>query len=319
MDFDKLSKEERYDALTEMADMYYNQGNTQIEIADHFGTSRFKIAKLLQDARNEQIVEIKINFANERNKSMEQELLDRFPLKKAIVVNTQYTPYLNSLQQVGQIGASYLNKLLVPHSTLGITWGKTIQTVISRLPQIAHNPVTTVQLTGHISLSNPASESRELLRTVASSYFGSVHYLNAPLYINDAELRHKLLAEPDIFNTLCRAKEMTAVLTGIGGKSSLPMTNPIFRSYLTPKDVNAIDNCCGSIYGLVLDKSGLPANIDLNQKLMAVPFDDILHTPHRIGVAYGRHKIDIITKVIRHQYVNELITDTDTALALLEY
>ena len=53
MDFDKLSKKERYDALTEMADLYYNQGKTQVEIAEHFETTRFKVAKLLQDARAE--------------------------------------------------------------------------------------------------------------------------------------------------------------------------------------------------------------------------------------------------------------------------
>lgn len=120
MDLDKLSRKERYDALAEMADMFYNQGKTQVEIADHFETTRFKVAKLLQDARNEQIVEIKVNFSNERNKSMEQELISKYGLKKAIVFNTQYTPYIDSLKQVGQVGSTYLAQLLVPGSVIGI-------------------------------------------------------------------------------------------------------------------------------------------------------------------------------------------------------
>lgn len=319
MDFDKLSKKERYDAMTEMADMYYNQGKTQVEIADYFDTTRFKIAKLLQDARNEQIVEIKINFSNERNKSIEQELLDAFPLKKAIVVNTQYTPYLDSLRQVGQVGSAYLSKLLLPQSVLGIAWGKTIQTVIGQLPQKAHNPIYTVQLAGYIPLSNPAADSRELVRHAASSYFGSIHYFNTPLYINNPDLKSGILAEPDLYNTLCKAKELSVVLTGIGGRSSLPLTNPVFRPYLTQRDIDATENCCGSIFGYVLDKSGQIADIDLNKKLMAVPIDDILRTPHRIAVMSGRHKVDITALAIKNQFINEIITDTDTALNLLEH
>ena len=35
MDFERLTRQERYDALTEIADMYYNQGKTQAEIANH--------------------------------------------------------------------------------------------------------------------------------------------------------------------------------------------------------------------------------------------------------------------------------------------
>lgn len=319
MDFERLSKKERYDALTEMADMYYNQGKTQVEIADHFDTSRFKVAKLLQDARNEQIVEIKINFSNERNKSMEQELLDTLPLKKAIVVNTQYTPYIDSLRQVGQVGAAYLNKLLVPNSVLGISWGKTIQTVVGQLPQKAHNPIAAVQLAGFIPLSNPAAESRELVRAAASAYFGAIHYLNTPLYINSPEVRSQLLAEPDIHNTLCKAAELSVILTGIGGRSSLPLLSPFFRPYLTARDIAAADNCGGSIFGYVLDKSGQIADIDLNRKLMAAPIDDILAAPHRIAVVYGRHKAEITALAIKNQFINELVTDTDTALTLLEH
>ena len=90
MDTERLAEKERYDMLAEMADLYYNQGKTQSEIAKYFDTNRFRVAKLLQDARNEQIVEIKINYANERNKALEAELKENLPLDKAIVVNTQY-------------------------------------------------------------------------------------------------------------------------------------------------------------------------------------------------------------------------------------
>lgn len=40
-------EKERYDMLAEMADMYYNQGKTQSEIARYFEINRFRVAKLI--------------------------------------------------------------------------------------------------------------------------------------------------------------------------------------------------------------------------------------------------------------------------------
>ncbi len=318
MDFEKLSKEERFDVLTEMADMFYNRGMTQIEIAQKFHTTRFKVAKLIQDARNEKIVEIRINYSTERNKSMEKELMRVYPLRKVLVVNTENSPYLDGLRQIGKVCADYLMRLLVPRSVLGLTWGKTIQTVVGQLPQIAHNPVFAVQLTGYFPLPNPASESHSLVQAVSSAFFGRAYFLNTPLYMNNLRLRSELMAEPDVLSTLVKAKEMDVVLTGIGGYSSLPLSNPALKAYLTAKDIAAASRCIGSIYGYVLDKEGKIADVDLNGKLVAVPLEDILHTAHRIGVAYGRHKVEITAKAIQNGYVNELVTDTQTAMHLLD-
>ena len=264
MDFDKLSKEERYDTLTEMADLYYNQGKTQVEIAEYFGISRFKVAKLIQDARNEQIVEIKINYSNERNASLEKELKNAYSLAAALVVNTEYCSYIDSMNKIGAVGADYLK------------------------------------------------------RAVTAAYFGTPYFLNMPLYVNNPELRMQMMKEPDILHTLYKAREMSVVLTGIGSKSSLPLINPKFRPYITNADTLAAEECIGSIYGLVLDKTGHVADIDLNKKLIAVPLDDILSAQHRIAIASGRHKTEVVSKAMKNGYVNEIVTNTETALRLID-
>ena len=71
MDIDRLQDKERRDILAQMAEMYYNQGRTQSEIADHFGTNRFRVARMIQEAKQERIVEIRIHFSDERNKGLE--------------------------------------------------------------------------------------------------------------------------------------------------------------------------------------------------------------------------------------------------------
>lgn len=318
MDLEKLTEKERYDVLTDIADQYYNKGKTQSEIADLYETNRFKIARLLQDARAEQIVEIRINYSNERNIQLEKELKEQFALQKALVVNTQYSPYLDSLYQIGKIGADYLKKILTPGSCLGITWGKTIYSIISQLSGNTHNPVAAVQMTGCLKLPNPAAESRELVRMVAAAYYGTCHYIDAPLYVRSAEFKQELMDEPVIQNTLKKAESMTAVITGIGSLSSLPVSQPVFAPYVSASDLERMNDYLGSIYGYILDNRGRITDIEMNRKVVAAPIETILNIPHRFAVVYGRHKAEVTYHALRNRLVNEILTDTDTALNLLE-
>lgn len=316
MDIDKLNEKERYDMLAEMADLYYNQGKTQSEIARYFETNRFRVAKLLQDARNEQIVEIRINYSNERNTVLEAEVQQKLSLNKVIVVNSQYATYTDSLNQMGKAGAAYLGKLLQRNRVIGLTWGKTIGSVVAQLPTVVGHPVDAVQMTGYLKTANASVDARELVRQVAAAYNGDYFYLNTPLYMKNAAVMEALAEEPIIREALDMTRQMDVILSGIGGKSSLPTENPLIRPYLDEADRKVA--CGGSLYGFVLDADGKAASIDLNRRRMGAELEDIMRVPHRVVVACGRHKADILKKAAQNGLYNELVTDSDTALHILE-
>lgn len=316
MDIDRLNEKERYDMLAEMADLYYNQGKTQADIARYFETNRFRVAKLLQDARNEQVVEIRINYSNKRNSVLEEEVKKRLSLDKAVVVNSQYATYTDSLTQMGQAGAAYLGKLLQKNHVLGLTWGKTIGSVVSQLSTVVGHPVDAVQMTGYMKTANASVDTRELVRQVAAAYNGDYYYLNTPLYMKNQTVMDSLGEEPVIREALEMTKKMDVILSGIGGRSSLPTENPLIRPYL--EDADRAYPCSGSLYGFVLDTDGKVADISLNRRRMGADLSDIMEVPHRIVVACGRHKTEILKKAARNGLYNELVTDSDTALHILE-
>ncbi len=318
MSVEYMSEKEKYEILAEIADMYYNQGKTQAEIAKYFGTNRFRVAKMLQDARAEQVVEIHIHYSNERNKELEKELKEAFGLSKALVVNTQYIPYIDSLKQIGKVGANYLSRLLVPDAVIGVMWGKTIHSVVSQLKAPAHNPITAVQLTGYPSLNNPAIDPVELVRLLATSYNGAYRYMMAPLYVSSPELKEKLLQEPVIRKAIDQTKHMDVVLSGIGGISSLPLSNPAVSDYVTEDDRKKAADSIGSLYGYVLDRDGCVADLELNKKLVAADLKDVLAVPHRLVVACGRHKADVMRLAMEKGLFNEVLTDVDTAINILK-
>lgn len=318
MNIERMNDRERYDVIVEMADLYYKQGKTQAEIARIFETNRFRVAKLLQDALAERIVEIHIKYSTERNKAAEQALMDRFGLQKAIVVNTQYVSQMENLSQMGKVGAAYVARLLEQETTIGVAWGKTVHSVVDQLPNAVSGSVHAVQLTGDPKLSNPTVDARELVRTIAARMNGAYYYLNCPLYINAPGIRRELRQEPAIADTLRAAEKMDVVLSGIGGNSSLPLRNPVVYPYLTDADRAAADRCIGSIYGYTLGEDGRVADIGLNHKVMSVPMAAILRANHRIVVANGRHKVDVLCRAAGAGLYNELITDNDTALRMLQ-
>ncbi len=319
MNIDKLLENDRVEIMADIANQYYNLGKNQSEIADAYQTNRFKIAKLLQDARNEQIVEIRIRSPHEFSPAIEQDLLNAFPLKKAIVVNTQFSPYVDSLRQIGEAGADYLSRILHEHSVFGVTWGKTIYSVITQMPCVHGKNISVIQMAGNFKLQNPSTDSRALVPQIASLYNGTYHFLDAPLYIKDPALKSALMSEPGIQDTLSLTRTMDIVLTGVGGLSSLPISNPVFAPYVTPADRKHEENCIGSLYGYVLDRNGEIADIPLNQKVIAASMEHILLTKHRLAVVYGRHKAKITAIAIKRQLINEILTDTDTARTLLHH
>jgi len=71
-----------------VARRYYLDGRSKVEIAEEFGLSRFKVARLLDAARESGLVRIEIRHQGEIDVDLSARLQDRFGLQHSIVVDT---------------------------------------------------------------------------------------------------------------------------------------------------------------------------------------------------------------------------------------
>src|SRR3954447_15302797 len=71
-----------------VARRYYLDGKSKIEIADEFKLSRFKIARLLEEARSSGLVRIEIGRPGAVDLDLSGELRSAYGLLHAIVVDT---------------------------------------------------------------------------------------------------------------------------------------------------------------------------------------------------------------------------------------
>ena len=74
-----------FELLARLADRYYVDGQTQVEIAREFALSRPKVQRLLEQARLTHVVEIRIEAPPWLNLDLEAQLREAFRLSDAIV------------------------------------------------------------------------------------------------------------------------------------------------------------------------------------------------------------------------------------------
>ena len=313
-EYEKMDDVEKLRFLAKLSDMYYNMNMTQVEIANKFSTTRFKISKFLQEARYKNVVEININEPREREFDIENELKKQFGLKDAIVLNNKFLQKEEIIYSIGKLGAEYIDNIISDNSIVGILWGKTIRSIIENLRPQKKLPITAVQVMGAAAKDNPLVDSQELIRKFANAYGGKYKYLYAPLYIENDYVRKALMHEPVINDTLFLANKCDIIITGIGTVDSI-FASSLWSNYFIKsrdkylKESDIIGCTCGYLY----NKDGNYVDIDLNKNLIGIDANILSHVNYIIGVAIGKFKAEAILGALKGKHINVLITDDDTA------
>jgi len=316
--YEKMNETEQLKFLANLANMYYEQNMTQSEIAEKMSTSRFKVAKFLQEARDKNVVEIIINQPMERSREIENLLLQHFNLSDVIVLNNNTMSYDDTVHALGKLGAEYIDSIITESSVVGILWGKTISSVIKQMNPKNKIPITAVQVLGAAAKDNPTVDSPELIRKFANIYGGKYKYLYAPLYIENDIARKSILQEPVFSDTLFLASKCDIVLTGIGTIDAL-FSSTLWSNYLGENKNFYVNShkSIGCIYARLYDINGDLVDIDINSKVIGADLNTINQVKYKIGVAGGKYKAQAILGALRGNYVNVLITDDSTASKVL--
>src|SRR5437773_5583122 len=148
-----------------VARRYYLDGRSKIEIADEFGISRFKVARLLDAARASGLVRIEIGYPGVVEVDLSRQLQEAFELKHAIVIDTSDDDQGSLRQHLGKAAAELLSEILTAEDVLGLAWARSVSAMATALTQLAPAPV--VQLTGPLSRPDGDHGSVDVAREVA--------------------------------------------------------------------------------------------------------------------------------------------------------
>src|SRR5918994_6662202 len=95
-----------------IARRYYLDGRSKIEIAEEFGLNRFKVARLLDQARESGLVRIEIRHQGGIDVDLSARLQERFGLQHSIVVDTPDDDVESLREHLGRAAAQLLAELI---------------------------------------------------------------------------------------------------------------------------------------------------------------------------------------------------------------
>ncbi|WP_409295305.1 sugar-binding transcriptional regulator [Peribacillus sp. SCS-26] len=311
MENDKLSK------VIEAAKLYYLLDYNQSEIAKKLGVSRPTVSRLLQSAKEKGIVQIRIVDSMLDSEKMENELEQKFNLKKAVVTSVpQYENHVIK-NYLGEAAADYLGEIVKDGDVIGVTWGTTLYHIGLELKQKYVRDVKVVQLKGGVSHSETSTYASEVLYLFGKAYNTPPIHLPLPAIVDHVVVKRAMEADRHIKKILDlgKAANIAVFTTGPIKPDSL-----LFQlDYFSEEDLKMIyEHAAGDICSRFYNKDGEVCNESLDERTLGIDLQELKRKEYSILVAGGEHKINGIYGALRGGYANVLITDQMTAQFLLD-
>lgn len=311
-----MDKEE---LLIEIATLYYYDGLTQRGIAKRFGISRSNVSRLLTEARQRGIVEIKVKQKIQLDYDLQKEIVNMFHLKDARILKSSKLNYKEMLKKLGAIATGYLKTILGKVSIIGMSWGTALYEVVNAFEPEVYKDIEVIQMIGGIGAVNPDIDGTELARRLAEKVGGRYRYLHAPLIVENAGIKRVMMQERNVKGTLEKVKKADIAIVGIG--STNPNVSSLIRAgYLNKKDLSEIKKlgAIGDVCAKHFDIYGNLCQIDLNERVIGINIEELKKINYVIGIAGGKVKASAILGVLRGSYINVLISDDQAISEVLK-
>ncbi|MCC1481104.1 sugar-binding transcriptional regulator [Roseibaca sp. Y0-43] len=298
--------------------LHYVGGLRQAEVAKRLGVPSVKAHRLIQKAVAEGAVKVSIEGDMVECVELEAALCERFGL-----ATCEVAPCLEEdglpLRALGAAGASWLRRCLEQgeDTTIGISHGRTLTAAVRSLSHLSLPDLRFVSLLGGLT-RNFAANPHDVMHLLAEKTGAQAYVMPVPFFANSVEDRAVLLAQRGIADVLTMAENASLKLVGIGTVSFEAQL--VVSGLIQKSEIEAIsaDGGLGEMLGHFFDASGHIIDTALTKRTIAASLGSGPGAGGRIvALAGGPHKVAAISAVLNSGRLHGLITDENTARALL--
>lgn len=295
--------------------LYYVEGFTQEQIAEKLNVSRVKVMRTLAACTAEGVVVTMINMPTAGQVALERALEKRWKLDAAIVVPTPSgDEHLE--KAIGHAIAQYLGEQMRDGMTLAIGGGATLHASLGFLARRQMKRASVVALVGSLPHSQWVNPSIVAAK-VSDVFEAECYQITAPVMVHDRSLRDLLWAEPTLQDVRNRASSADIALLTVGDMSP---NATIFRHEIVPPSLIASLKAKGAVANILcyfVGADGRLVDHEINRRVMAIDLEMVGAVPNVVLAAGGRRKIPAILAALKAVSANVLITDSETATALI--
>ena len=297
-----------------VARQYYVEGVSKVDIAGRLGISRFRVARLLDSAREAGMVRIEIGLpGGSLDVGLSAELCGAFGLKYAFAFDFPDADEPALRRRLGEAAGQALMDIVTPGDVLGLSWARSLSGLAAALTRMPPCPI--VQLTGAV----PPPDGKDLLdlvRSVARIGGGTAHVFYAPMIVDDAQTAAAIRRQADVADALALVPSVTITMVAVGawgpGLSTIyDACSPAERAAVARLGVRA------EMAGVFLGEDGRPVPTELDSRMIITPGPVLAQIPTVIAIAYGAAKAAAVRAAIRGEMIHGLVTHASLARALL--
>ncbi|MGE5603353.1 MAG: sugar-binding transcriptional regulator [Nitrososphaerales archaeon] len=312
-------EDERLELLAQVAMWYYEERLDQAAIAERIGKSRSMVSRLLDQAREAGLVEVRVYYPLRTDAELEGRLCSEFELQSAHVLAEPPDDYGLLLKRLGELASRCITPVLHPGMIIGLSWGTAVHSVVRAMPTVPLSDVTVVQLIGAVGHGDPLVDGAELGRWLAQKLHASFRFLSAPLLVEDERVARALRRERTIEETLALGAQAEVAIIGIGTPE--PDHSSLLRAgYLTRAELQALLDLgvVGDVVAHQFDANGQLLDIPANHRAISLDAESLRRIPRVVAVSGGRAKTAAIHAALLGRFCSCLVTDAVAARGVLQ-
>lgn len=297
-----------------IARRYYLEDRSKTQIAEETGLSRFKVARILDQARDLGLVRVSVQLPARIEPDLSSRLRERFGLRRSIVVDCVEQSPAHQREELSRVAADLLAELVEAEDVLGLTCSRTIALASSALTRLAPCPV--VQLSGTLAGPDVEAGSVESVRRAAFIGGGKAYPMYAPMVLPDPATTRALAGQPAIRQALDQFGHVSVAMVAIGAWE--PEFSTVWESVSAEERTEAAERgAVGEIAARLFDASGAAVRTGLDERVLGVRIDQLRDIPEVIGLAYNVGRAPAVRALLTGGVVDSLVCDDVLARALL--
>jgi len=309
--------DKKMDQAARAAWLYFVGGQTQHDIADTLGVSRQVAQRLVASAIDNGLVSVHISHSVGHCMELAAQIKKRYDLNLCQVVPTQGMESAGIQHAIAVAGAEVMTPFIRQEQPMiiGVGSGRSLKAAIAELDDIERPQHSCVSLIGAIAYDGSCTRY-DVPLLLAEKTQGRYFILPAPLFADSPE-DHANWSKHRIYRTVSeKASQADVTFVGIG---TIAYGCPLHKDgFISEQDVDLLveQQAIAEILGHFIDEHGQRIASELNARHTSVGIDAKRGKPV-IALAGGTEKHQAIRAALAGGWVNGLVTDEQTAQALL--
>jgi DNA-binding transcriptional regulator LsrR (DeoR family) len=303
------------DELVQAAWLYHIGGLSQEDVSKRLSVSRFKVLRMLAEAREAGIVRIQIVHETQAGRLLADRIAARFGLIEVQVAPLTGVDDAVARRGVGQLAAGYLERIGQADAhgpkIIGVGWGRTVAAMADALTGLKNPELCFVSLMGSMTRTSETSPF-DVCARLAAETGGSAVFLPAPFIADSAADADIIMRQRLVREALGVAREASHAIVSLG--EGTPDALLRASGILTDAEIDELAKAdvVADTTGKFLRADGSLANTELNARAPSVGLEDLRRCDLTL-LAAGRAKCRATLAVLRSGIVDRLIVDAALA------